>query len=152
MYVARSELSDAYPTDLPAWEDLAKHFDAQTKKLQIRDLFVQDGQRFENYSLQAGDLFLDYSKNLLTEKTLSLLVKLADEAAVPDVVEAMFAGKKINNTEDRPVLHAALRAKVVKMVFRAATIDAIQDIANAEQGLQQDPATIGQWAEWDYVS
>ena len=120
-------LSDAYPTDLPAWQHLAKHFDAQIKKLHIRDLFIQDSQRFENCSLQAGDLFLDYSKNLLTEKTLSLLVKLAAEAAVPDFVEAMFAGEKINNTEDRPVLHAALRAKVSDNV--APQIEGVSDVA-----------------------
>ncbi len=104
-------LTDAYPTDLPSWQALEAHFaeDMQSKK--IVDLFAKNHKRFEGYSVSAGDLFLDYSKNILNAKTKKLLIKLAMEAGVPAAVESMFAGERLNNTENRAVLHVALRSK-----------------------------------------
>jgi len=125
--VPLSKLSDAYPTDLSAWQELTAKLDTETTDLQIRDLFQGDPQRFDNYSIQACDLFLDYSKNLIDDKTLSLLVKLATEAAVPDFIDAMFAGKKINSTEGRPVLHTALRATAADNV--APQVEGTGDVA-----------------------
>ena len=74
------------------------------------DLFRLNEKRFDEYSLEAGDLFLDYSKNIMNAATRELLVRLANEARVPEAVEAMFAGEPINITEGRSVLHVALRA------------------------------------------
>jgi glucose-6-phosphate isomerase len=121
-------LSDAYPTDLPSWPALADHFENEMKGRRIADLFAQNTQRFEGYTLKAGDLFLDYSKNLLNAKTRKLLCKLAREAEVPAAVEAMFAGDRINTTENRPVLHVALRANMSDQV--ALDVPGVVDIWN----------------------
>ncbi|OYZ30300.1 MAG: glucose-6-phosphate isomerase [Hydrogenophilales bacterium 17-64-65] len=75
----------------------------------MRDLFVADPARAERFSLQVGDVLLDYSKNRITDETMCLLVRLAEEADVAGWRERMFGGEKINNTEDRAVLHVALR-------------------------------------------
>ncbi len=77
---------------------------------QMRELFAADPQRFERLSVEAADLFLDYSKNRLDGRTLELLVQLAKERGVEQRRDAMFAGERINNTENRAVLHTALRA------------------------------------------
>lgn len=92
----------------PAAEQLSQHF-LQTEKLHLRDLFAADPERFERFSLQVSDLFLDYSKNRVTDETMSLLTELARTADVEGWRERMFSGEKINNTEDRAVLHVALR-------------------------------------------
>jgi glucose-6-phosphate isomerase len=94
--------------DSPAWQALAAHFEA-TKVLHMRDLFAADHQRFERYSLEACDLLLDYSKNRITDQTLPLLLDLARVADVEAWRARMFRGDHINNTEDRAVLHTALR-------------------------------------------
>ncbi|MBW8307483.1 MAG: glucose-6-phosphate isomerase, partial [Thiobacillus sp.] len=75
----------------------------------MRDLFVADPARAERFSLQVGDVLLDYSKNRITDETMRLLVRLAEEADVAGWRERMFGGEKINNTENRAVLHVALR-------------------------------------------
>ncbi|MBZ6074493.1 glucose-6-phosphate isomerase [Aeromonas schubertii] len=97
------------PTHTQAWQALAAHFAAQGG-MQLKDLFANDPQRFEKFSLTfGGDLLVDYSKNLITEETLALLIKLADETDLRGAIDAMFNGEKINRTEDRAVLHVALR-------------------------------------------
>ena len=82
---------------------------AAMAEVHMRDLFAADPQRFERFSLQVGDVLLDYSKNRIAEETLALLVQLAGEADVAGWRERMFAGEKINHTENRAVLHVALR-------------------------------------------
>lgn len=89
-------------------EQLSQHF-LQTQHLHLRDLFAAEPDRFERFSLRVSDLFLDYSKNRVTDETMSLLNKLARTADVEAWRERMFSGGKINNTEDRAVLHVALR-------------------------------------------
>jgi len=95
-------------TQSPAWQALHDHYQ-EIKDVHLRDLFAQEPKRFERFSLRLDDLLLDYSKNRVTEQTLSLLVNLAREAGLKDMIEAMFTGQKINNTEGRAVLHVALR-------------------------------------------
>lgn len=91
-----------------SWKRLAEHFEkAQGKHL--RDLFAEDPDRAAALSLECGDLFIDYSKHRVTKKTLRLLIALAEEAGLRTAIDAMFAGEKINRTEDRAVLHTALR-------------------------------------------
>jgi glucose-6-phosphate isomerase len=95
--------------DTPEWQALQAHFE-QTRDLHLRDLFAGDATRGEAMTLEAGNLYLDYSKNRLTPETLTLLVALARRAGVEALRDAMFAGEKINITEQRAVLHVALRA------------------------------------------
>jgi glucose-6-phosphate isomerase len=96
------------PTALPAWKALQSHH-TQAATLQLRDLFRQDPKRFERYHLQCDDIFLDYSKNRVTDETMRLLFDLARQADLPAWTEKMFTGQKINTTENRAVLHVALR-------------------------------------------
>ena len=98
-------------TSLQSWKALKKHSNSAGGKFKLVSLFSQNPERCTQFSLEAGDLFLDYSKNLITSETLSLLLKLAEESCLKEKIEAMFSGKKINSTEKRAVLHTALRAK-----------------------------------------
>jgi len=92
-----------------AWLALAKHYQ-KIKEVHLRTLFAQDPARAEHFSLEAAGLYLDYSKHRLTDETLRLLLRLADESGLRGKIDAMFRGDKINLTEDRAVLHVALRA------------------------------------------
>ena len=94
---------------LPEWHALAKHRE-EFGNTHLRDLFSGDPGRAQRYGLQVGDLYLDYSKNLVTDETLRLLRELAAATGVTELREAMFHGERVNVTEDRAVLHTALRA------------------------------------------
>ena len=95
-------------TKKTSWKTLQQHH-KQVKNLHMRDLFDQDAERFKKFSLNCGDLLLDYSKNRITEETMRLLFNLARECGIPNEIERMFNGEKINFTEQRAVLHTALR-------------------------------------------
>jgi glucose-6-phosphate isomerase len=95
-------------TTLPAWQGLNEHYQ-EIADVQMRDMFTQDPQRFEKFSLRLDDLLFDFSKNRITEKTIKLLVELAKQSNLAESIEAMFSGQKINRTEKRAVLHVALR-------------------------------------------
>jgi glucose-6-phosphate isomerase len=95
-------------TQSPAWQALAVHCQ-ELGETHMRDLFAQDPGRFERFSLRFGDILLDYSKNRITSQTMPLLMNLARQANLADKIEAMFTGQKINVTEERAVLHTALR-------------------------------------------
>lgn len=94
---------------LPEWAALGKHREQLGETL-LRDLFAADAERGTGYALRVGDLYLDYSKHLVTDETLTLLRELAAATGVAELRDAMFRGEKINTTEDRAVLHTALRA------------------------------------------
>src|ERR1700712_4374333 len=96
------------PTTTAAWKALQQHHD-EIKSVQMRQLFADDADRFNKFSILAEGLLVDYSKKIITEKTMQLLLQLADECGLKDGIEAMFSGEKINGTEDRSVLHTALR-------------------------------------------
>ncbi len=96
------------PTATKAWKELEAHY-ASFKDTQIKDLFSKDADRFQKYSLKFEDILLDFSKNRLDDKALSLLLQLADECGLKDAISSAYAGDKINVTEDRSVLHVALR-------------------------------------------
>ena len=96
------------PVDLPAWQALQMH-QREMAGVHMRDLFARDLQRFERFSLRTGDILFDYSKNRVTQETMRLLFDLARQANLADKIEAMFTGQKYNNTENRAVLHIALR-------------------------------------------
>jgi glucose-6-phosphate isomerase len=92
-----------------AWKALSAH-SKQIKDLHLRDLFAKDPKRGERFTAEAAGLFLDYSKNRVTETTIKLLLELAQESELRARMDAMFSGEKINITENRAVLHVALRA------------------------------------------
>lgn len=98
------------PTQTKAWKKLTKHYE-HTKDRTIKELFKEDKARFDKFHLTAanGDMLVDFSKNIIDEETLSLLLELASETKLKDNIEAMFNGEKINRTENRAVLHTALR-------------------------------------------
>lgn len=91
-----------------AWQALVRH-QQEIAGIQMRDLFAVDKTRFEKFSLEVGEIFFDYSKNRITEETRKLLINLAEQAGLSAKIEAMFCGEKINITENRAVLHVALR-------------------------------------------
>jgi glucose-6-phosphate isomerase len=96
-------------TSRPAWAALRDHH-AEVAGRHLRELFAEDPERGTRFSVEACGIYLDYSKNRITDETLRLLLQLADESGLRDRIEAMFAGEKINVTENRAVLHVALRA------------------------------------------
>ena len=96
------------PTTTSAWKELKAHY-TDAKSLHIKDLFAKDKKRFEKFSIQEGDIIFDYSKNRITPITMRLLQKLAKECQLSKATKAMFNGEKINETENRAVLHTALR-------------------------------------------
>jgi len=95
-------------TDSNAWARLEQHH-AEVADLRMRELFARDPQRFQRFHLRFDDILFDYSKNRVTEETMRLLYALARQAGLEDRIRAMFAGEKINTSEDRAVLHVALR-------------------------------------------
>jgi glucose-6-phosphate isomerase len=99
-----------------AWGALKAHY-AKIKQTHMRTLFKQDPQRFKRFSLRVNDIVLDYSKNRITEETMSLLLALAAQADVKGWIEKMFAGEKINETENRAVLHVALRNRSNRPIY-----------------------------------
>ncbi|HEX4582360.1 MAG TPA: glucose-6-phosphate isomerase [Acidobacteriaceae bacterium] len=109
MTAATTTLPDLSLLNQPAWKALDQHSD-EIAKTTLRQLFDQDPQRGTRYTLDAAGIFLDYSKNRITDQTLKLLVQLAEERGLKQRIEAMFRGDKINITENRAVLHVALRA------------------------------------------
>src|SRR3954470_4229530 len=95
-------------TRRPAWKALEQHHQ-KVRGLHLRGLFAEDPGRGERLTAEAAGLYLDYSKNRVTDETMALLLRLAGEAGLPGRIEAMFRGDRINTTEDRSVLHVALR-------------------------------------------
>jgi glucose-6-phosphate isomerase len=96
-------------TDTPAWKALQDHHE-KTRNLHLRQLFADDPSRGERLTIEAVGLYLDFSKNRITDETLRLLIDLANQQGLRSRIQAMFRGERINQTEDRPVLHVALRA------------------------------------------
>ncbi len=96
------------PSETASWKALESHYSAM-KSTHMRDLFANDANRFKNFSTQFEDILLDYSKNIITQETIDLLLQLVEETDLKSAIESMYAGEKINQTEDRAVLHIALR-------------------------------------------
>lgn len=124
-YLGR-KLSARYPIDLPAWQALKAHYRDEIRRRSLTELFSRDRSRSERLAITAGGLTLDYSKNHVTSKTLKLFSRLAKECSVPAAIEAMYAGQRINVTEDRPALHVALRSKISDRV--ALEVTGVRDV------------------------
>lgn len=109
-------LQNINPTTTTSWRKLSRHRKNSLDR-QIKDLFVADPKRFDNFSLRFDDILLDYSKNNVTEETMKLLFQLAKQCQVKEAAKSMFSGEKINVTENRAVLHTALRNKSGRSVY-----------------------------------
>ncbi len=96
------------PTETESWKSLLQHF-KEIKHVHIKELFKEDPERFNNYSFAVPEIVCDFSKNIINDKTVRLLLELAKECDLEQAIKAMFAGEVINETEGRPVLHTALR-------------------------------------------
>jgi len=103
-------------TDLPAWKALEKHKE-QVSGISMRELFAQNDNRFDDFHITFNDILLDFSKNRINQETMALLIQLAKESQLKEWTEKMFSGEKINHTEDRAVLHTALRNRSNKPVY-----------------------------------
>ena len=104
------------PINTTAWRSLHEH-SSEMKSVHMRELFKQDPDRFSNYSISNRDIVFDYSKNIINDKTIQLLLQLANECKLRDGIDAMFNGERINETEGRAVLHTALRNLSSEPVF-----------------------------------
>ena len=97
------------PTSTPAWKALTSHFEEEMNGWSMREAFSDDAGRFDRFSRRFEEMIVDFSKNRITDKTLSLLLQLAETSGVRKGINALFAGERINQTEHRAVLHIALR-------------------------------------------
>ena len=104
-------------TESPAWQALRRHFDDEIKDVPMRQMFADDPDRFRKLSFRFEDALIDFSKNRLTVETIDRLVTLANQQHLDDAIDAMFDGKKINETENRAVLHTALRNRSDRPIF-----------------------------------
>jgi glucose-6-phosphate isomerase len=133
------------PTQTESWKYLQEHYKAM-KSVHMWDLFENDPERFSKFSLKFNDILLDYSKNIITSETMYTLLELAEEMKINDAIEKMFSGGRINETENRAVLHTALRNSSNKAVF----VDDKDVIPQIKEVLQQiedfsEKVTSGQW-------
>jgi glucose-6-phosphate isomerase len=130
------------------WTALKQHQQALAQ-VQMRDLFAQESQRFKHFSVEACGLFLDYSKNRVTQETLDLLMQLAAEAKLKDWIARMFRGEKINNTEQRAVLHVALRNRSNQPILVDGK-DVMPEVnaVLAKMRLFCESVRSGQWRGW----
>ncbi len=101
-------LNKINPVKTKSWKNLAEHY-LEMKDIHMKELFQKDKNRFDKFSIKFNDILIDFSKNIICEKTLSLLFDLARETGLDDAIVKMFKGEKINETENRAVLHTALR-------------------------------------------
>ena len=130
------------PTETVNWQRLSDHFRA-VQSVHMKDLFAADPERFEKFSIRFGDLLVDYSKNRITEETLRLLIDLAEEMSVGDAIEKMFSGDVINETENRAVLHVALRNRVNRPIY----VNGIDVMPQVNQVLDKMKGFVGRLTE-----
>lgn len=134
------------PTTTQAWLLLKKHYQEDIQRTKVKDLFKNDADRFKNFSLTFNDIVFDYSKNIITPKTVQLLQQLAEECKVKDGINAMFSGEIINETEQRSVLHTALRNFSGEPVMSEAK-DVMPDVKKVLEQMKHFCASIhsGEW-------
>lgn len=132
-------------TTTEAYKYLADHF-IDITSINLKDLFKADSQRFNKFSIKFNDILLDYSKNRITDETVALLIQLAKECRVKEAAEAMFSGERINVTENRPVLHIALRNRSNKPIYVDGK-DVMEDVNRVLQQMKTFSESIisGEW-------
>ena len=133
------------PTSTEAWKALETHA-AEMKQLHLRELFTNDTNRFEKFTLTTKEILFDYSKNIIAGKTIQLLLQLANECRLKDALEAMFNGDKINVTENRSVLHVALR-NFSKQAFYSEGKDVMPEIKKVLRQMKNFAGSVhsGKW-------
>jgi glucose-6-phosphate isomerase len=133
------------PTTTAAWHALEAHAQ-QLKSVHLRDLFRQDAERFARYSFRFEELLVDMSKNIITDETKGLLLQLATECGVKEAIEAMFNGEFINETEQRSVLHVALR-NFSKTPYYTAGKNVMEDVRKVQEQMKAfcEKVHSGQW-------
>lgn len=139
-------------TDLGAWKELQAHHNTLGRNIVLKEYFARDPQRFEKFSrtfansADGSDILFDYSKNFLTEETLSLLVKLAKEANLEQLRDAMFNGEHINFTEDRAVYHVALR-NVTNQPMQVDGQSVVEDVNSVLEHMKEfsEQVRSGEW-------
>jgi glucose-6-phosphate isomerase len=140
-----TQLTVAPLTSLPAWKALEQHSHAM-RSVHLRDLFSHDAERAKRFSVEAEGLFLDFSKNRITGETLSLLLDLARQSGLQGRIDAMFSGEKINITENRSVLHVALRAPKTEKIFSDG-VDVVPEVHTVLDKMSAfaDRVRAGEW-------
>ncbi len=133
------------PTSTPAWQALLQHKQLFENVL-MKDLFFNDSERFNRFSIPFNEILFDYSKNIITENTVELLLQLAEDCKLKEAIEAMFTGEKINETENRAVLHTALRNFQGNPVLMDAA-DVMPGIKNVQEQMKIFCAAVhaGEW-------
>ncbi|MBW2011659.1 MAG: glucose-6-phosphate isomerase, partial [Deltaproteobacteria bacterium] len=104
------------PVKTNSWRKVSEHFE-KMKNVHMKNLFAADPNRFEKFSIRFNDILVDYSKNIITSESVKFFMELADETGLNDAIEKMFSGDKINETENRAVLHIALRSKANTPIY-----------------------------------
>ena len=134
------------PTSTQAWFLLKKHAEEEMNRIHLRDLFASDSDRFNRFSIRWNELLFDYSKNIINQKTLQLLLQLAQETELKKAIEQLFQGEPINETENRAVLHTALRNFSGESVLLNGK-DVMPDIKRVLQQMQVccDKVHSGEW-------
>jgi len=122
------------PTKTASWNQLQNHFN-ELKSVHMKDLFAQDKSRADKFTIKWEDFYLDYSKNRITEETLSYLLKLAEEVKLKEAIECQFSGEIINQTEGRAVLHPALRAPETA-VFKVNGVNVIPEVYQVKHKIE----------------
>jgi glucose-6-phosphate isomerase len=133
------------PTTTKSWKKLSEHFE-EMRHVQIKDLFMDDPDRFRKYSFSVPEIVCDFSKNIINETTIQLLLQLAEECGLRQAINAMFDGEKINETEDRSVLHTALRNFSDKPVFSGGS-NVMPDVRKVRDQMKNFCLTVhsGNW-------
>lgn len=103
-------LNNINPSGTATWQELRNHYIEEMQSVSIKEMFENDNERAQKFSIEWNDFLVDYSKNKINQKTMNLLLDLANEIDLKNAISAYFKGEKINETEDRAVLHTALRS------------------------------------------
>lgn len=132
-------------TERSEWQALEQHY-AKVSDVHLRDWFSQDPQRGQRLTLETGDLYLDYSKNRVTDETMEKLLALAGACGLREAIDAMFSGEKINRTENRAVLHVALRNTPERPIF-VDGVDVMPDVMSVRNQMKVFSAKVrsGEW-------
>lgn len=134
------------PTKTQAWLLLKRHFEEEMRSNHLRKLFAADPKRFDQFSISFDDILFDYSKNIINNKTLHLLLQLAEECQLKEAIKAMFNGEIINETENRAVLHVALR-NVGDKAYHVDGINVMPDILKVKAQMKAFSEQVhnGEW-------
>ncbi|MGO2512817.1 glucose-6-phosphate isomerase [Marinomonas polaris] len=134
------------PTELTAWQKLTEH-KQEMASVNMKSLFAADPKRAEKYTTQAAGWTLDYAKNRANEKTLGLLTDLVKEAGLEKAIKGMFSGAHINNTEDRSVLHIALRASQAQDSLMVDGVNVLEEVRSTLKQMEKFVAQLhsGEW-------